>query len=73
MVGIPVTFAVSAGGGSIGATSVVTDSLGKAGSGWWRLGPTAGLNSVTAAVQATTPGSGYAGSPLVFSATALAH
>jgi Bacterial Ig-like domain (group 2) len=42
-----VTFAVTGGGGSMGATSVRTDATGQATTSW-TLGPTAGVQSATA-------------------------
>src|ERR1041385_5081843 len=47
-----VTFAVTAGGGTLSTTSTTTDSLGRA-STTWTLGPTAGTQTVTASVAAT--------------------
>ena len=50
--GIPVTFAVTLGGGSVtAATSVVTDGSGIATLGSWTLGQTAGANEVNASVD----------------------
>lgn len=60
--GTTVTFAVTAGGGALSATSVVTDSLGLAAS-TLTLGASAGTNTVTA----TAPG--LFGSPVTFSST----
>ncbi len=71
MVGIPVSFAVTAGGGTIGAGAAATDAAGAASAGSWRLGPLPGPNAVTATVQ-SSPGTGFAGSPLLFQATGIA-
>jgi hypothetical protein len=61
--GVPVTFAVTAGGGSIAPTSAVnTDASGRATLTSWTLGP--GTNTVTASA------SGLSGSPVTFTATA---
>ncbi len=46
--GMTVTFAVSAGGGSVGGGSAVTNSAGIATVTSWTLGTTAGANSLTA-------------------------
>ncbi|HEY5218294.1 MAG TPA: hypothetical protein VIJ16_00735, partial [Gemmatimonadaceae bacterium] len=50
VVGQSVTFAVTAGGGSIERQTAVTDSTGVASAGTWTLGAAAGLNEVTATV-----------------------
>ena len=47
--GVPVTFAVTAGGGTLSATSVATDATGRAQT-TLTLGPTAVTNTVTATV-----------------------
>jgi adhesin/invasin len=60
-----VTFAVSAGGGTLSATSVMTDNAGRAQAGL-TLGAAVGQNTVTA----NAPGLG--GSPATFSAQATA-
>jgi hypothetical protein len=61
--GVPVTFTVTAGGGTIAPTSAVnTDANGRATLTSWTLGP--GANTVTATA------SGLAGSPVTFNATA---
>ena len=60
--GTMVTFAVTAGGGSMSASPVATDAAGHA-SSTLTLGNTAGTNSVQAQV------SGLSGSPVSFSAT----
>ena len=61
--GVNVTFAVAAGGGSVGSATVATDAAGLA-SSTWTLGPVAGEQSVTATAN------GLAGSPVTFKATA---
>lgn len=60
-----VTFAVTAGGGTLSATTVATSAQGTAGS-TLTLGPAAGTNTVTASA------SGLTGSPITFSAMATA-
>jgi hypothetical protein len=60
--GATVTFAVTAGGGSLSATTVTTNAQGQA-STTLKLGPNAGANTVTA-----TSGS-LSGSPVTFTAT----
>jgi alpha-tubulin suppressor-like RCC1 family protein len=60
--GVAVTFAVTGGGGSITGPNAVTDAQGLAAVGSWRLGPTAGTNTLTATVP------GLAGSPLAITA-----
>ena len=47
--GVPVTFAITAGGGTLSATSVATDATGRAQT-TLTLGPTTGTNTVTATV-----------------------
>jgi hypothetical protein len=49
--GVAVSFAVTAGGGTLGRTSATTDATGTASSGSWTLGTTAGTQSVDATVQ----------------------
>lgn len=46
--GVPVSFSVVAGGGSIDAASVATDSAGLATAGPWTLGPVTGVQTVRA-------------------------
>ena len=70
--GLPVNFAVTAGGGALTAASTATDTTGVATVGSWTLGPAAGLNTVSATATPPEVGSGVGGSPLTFSATALA-
>jgi hypothetical protein len=62
--GVTVTWAVTAGGGSLSATSTQTDSQGQA-SVTLTLGLTVGTNTVTA----SSPG--LSGSPVVFNATGV--
>ena len=47
--GVPVSFAVTAGGGAVDSRAVVTDSTGVA-STWLTLGPNIGVNTVSASV-----------------------
>lgn len=62
--GVAVTFAVTAGQGTItGSATVTTSSTGIATVGGWVLGTTAGLNTLTASAA------GLAGSPVNFNAT----
>lgn len=61
---VVVTFAVTAGGGTLQRTSATTDAQGVASAGQWTLGTTAGTNTVTA----TAPGL----SPVTFTATGTA-
>lgn len=67
--GASVTFAVTGGGGSVGVpVTVTTDADGFAAAASWTLGTTAGAHSLSA----TVAGSGIAGNPVVFTATATA-
>lgn len=50
--GVPVTFAVASGGGSVIGASAVTDAQGNARVGSWELGPVIGQQTLTA----TSPG-----------------
>ena len=61
--GVTVTFAVASGGGSVGTATVVTDGAGLAQT-TWKLGSTAGTQTVTASSGTLT------GSPVTFTATA---
>lgn len=63
--GRTVTFAVASGGGSITGATQVTNASGIATVGSWTMGPSAGLNTLTA----TSALAG--GSPLTISATGL--
>ncbi len=64
--GVTVTFAVASGGGSVTGATAVSNAAGIATVGSWKLGTTAGANTLTA-----TSGS-LGGSPLTFTATAVA-
>ncbi|HXI20544.1 MAG TPA: leishmanolysin-related zinc metalloendopeptidase [Gemmatimonadales bacterium] len=61
--GVAVTFAVTAGGGSVTGANQTTGSTGAATVGSWTLGSSAGLNTVQASAA------GLSGSPLNFDAT----
>jgi len=62
--GVTVTFAVTAGAGTLTGATPVTDNAGIATLGSWTTGPTAGINTVTATVT------GLTGSPVTFTANA---
>ena len=64
--GVAVTFAVTAGGGTLTGENATTNSDGIAAVGSWRLGAEQGLNTITATAA------GLTGSPVVFNATAAA-
>lgn len=64
--GIPVTFKVTGGGGSLAGANPVTDTDGVATVGGWTLGQKVGSNTL----EATLSGLDVSGSPVVFSATA---
>ncbi|MEO7367802.1 MAG: Ig-like domain-containing protein [Gemmatimonadaceae bacterium] len=64
--GFTVTFAPAGGSGAVTGGSAVTDAAGIATVGSWRLGTTVGPQSLNAT------GAGLTGSPVVFSATAVA-
>jgi hypothetical protein len=49
--GIPVSFTVTLGGGSVSATTVISDLAGRASAGRWILGPNPGTNAVTAKAE----------------------
>lgn len=66
--GAAVTFAVTAGGGSVTGEAPTTDASGVATVGAWTLGTAAGTNNNT--LTATSPG--LTGSPLTFTASASA-
>jgi WD40 repeat protein len=53
--GVLTTFSVASGGGSVTAASVNTDANGVATVGSWRLGTTAGPNTLTATASGVTP------------------
>lgn len=61
-----VTFAVASGGGSITGGSATTNGSGVATVGSWTLGSAPGVNTLTASAA------GVSGSPLMFTATAVA-
>lgn len=63
LAGVGVTFAVTAGGGTLGTPLATTDATGTATAGSWTLGPNLGTHTVTATV------SGLA--PVTFTATAV--
>jgi hypothetical protein len=65
LAGIPVTFTVTGGGGSLDHRTPVTGSDGVATAGNWTLGQTAGANIL----KATLSGLDVSGSPVVFTAT----
>jgi hypothetical protein len=46
MAGVPVTFTVTSGGGSVGTTTATTNNLGQASAVSWTLGPNAGVNTL---------------------------
>jgi hypothetical protein len=69
---LPVTFGVTAGGGSVTGASTATDASGIATVGSWTLGTAAGTNTVAATGTPPYLRSGILGSPLTFTATALA-
>ena len=46
--GVPIQFAVTAGGGSLAVASTVTDAAGRATAGDWALGAATGLNAISA-------------------------
>lgn len=66
--GIPVTFTVTEGGGTVTGETPVTGTDGIAAVTAWRLGPAAGENELSAEVT----GQSLSGSPVVFTATATA-
>ncbi len=63
---VPVTFAVTLGGGAVSGGSQTTDASGLAQPASWTLGTTAGTNTLTAT------SAGLTGSPLAFTATGTA-
>jgi hypothetical protein len=64
LAGIPVTFAITGGGGSLDHRTPVTGTDGVATAGNWTLGQTAGANTL----EATLSGLNVGGSPVVFTA-----
>ena len=71
IVGDPVAFAVTAGGGSLTGASTATDNTGVATAGSWTVGPTPGLNTVSATGTILYARSGIQPNPQNFSATGL--
>ena len=65
--GVTVTFAATAGGGTVAGGATHTDANGVATVGRWTLGPGAVENTLTA----TVAGSGISGNPVTFTATAV--
>ena len=63
--GIPVTFTVTAGGGSVAGSPSVSGEDGVAAVGEWKLGPAVGENTL----QALVVGQDLSGAPVVFTAT----
>jgi hypothetical protein len=63
--GIPVTFTVTGGGGSVADNTPVTGADGIAAVGQWKLGASVGENTL----QALVVGQDLSGGPVVFSAT----
>jgi adhesin/invasin len=70
--GVTVTFAVATGGGSVTGGGAVTDSAGAARVTSWRLGTTAGANTLSATVAGVAPvtftAQGLAGAPAALTA-----
>ena len=64
IVGASVSFAVASGGGTATGQSQSTNTLGLAAVGSWKLGPTAGANTLTASTPSLTLG----GSPVTVTA-----
>lgn len=64
--GVTVTFAVGSGGGSVTGATVTTNASGVATVDRWTLGAMLGVNTLTATAT------GLTGSPLTFTATAVA-
>jgi hypothetical protein len=62
--GVRVSFLVTGGGGVVSQTSGTTDASGSASAGSWGVGPSPGVNIVTASVGA----SGVVGNPVIFNA-----
>jgi hypothetical protein len=55
MAGVVVHFVVTAGGGSVEKSAVVTDATGLAAAGVWKLGSTPGANELQASVSGLSP------------------
>ena len=68
---LPVSFAVTAGGGSLTGASTSTDTSGIATVGSWTLGSAAGLNTVTATGTPPVLHSGILGNGQAFNVTTL--
>jgi hypothetical protein len=66
--GVTVTFAVTAGGGSVTSASVVTNSAGNAQVGSWTVGAAPGTNTLSASI----PVIGVNGNPVAFTANGAA-
>ena len=66
LAGVAVTFAVTAGGGSLTGATQTTSALGVATVGSWTLGTAPGTNELSAST-----GPGYTGSPVRFTALGL--
>jgi probable HAF family extracellular repeat protein len=64
--GVAITFAVTAGGGSVTGSSQTTDAGGIATAGSWTLGTTAGTGNNALSATST----GFSGSPVTFTASA---
>ena len=62
--GVAVSFALGSGGGTVAGASATSDAAGIAAVGSWTLGPSAGVNSLTATSRAVS------GALVTFSATA---
>jgi len=65
VVGVPVTFAVASGGGSVADAQATTGADGVATAGRWTLGDAAGQNTLTATIGADN----VSGNPVTFTAT----
>lgn len=55
MAGVPVTFELTAGGGTVAGATQITDASGVATVGGWTLGTTTGINALTATVASLPP------------------
>ncbi len=65
MVGIPVTFVLTSGGGSLAGGSTVTNANGIATAGVWTMGPVKGCSRALATAT-MPPGSGLTRNPILF-------
>jgi hypothetical protein len=72
MQGVTVAFAVTAGGGSANAPTVVTDAAGEARLTSWTLGGAAGVNTLTATVEGLAPVT-FTATGLVATTSVAAH